>query len=322
MNALTPALMGAPVATPAVSEADVERFRLEVRDGVPRLDSRVIAERFEKRHSDVLRSVDLLIQRRPKLALRNFAEGSYTTPLTGRQLHRCYLVDRDGFALLVMGFTGDAALAWKLDYLEAFNRMEAMIWSRQAPALDVDDNQLLRRMLVSKIDEVDSLRAVAEAERRARIEAEDIASLSDQEMFDMGRALTVVTHRAEASAARVDSLQLKALAYDRISAARTSRVISEYAKDIRMQPKALFELLDSWDWIFQRGSRDVGSRKGRWVGGYRGLSRGYVEHDTGTVKTAAGTVESRQVMITAAGQKVIENMLAQGRLNLRRPIKA
>lgn len=35
-----------------------------------------------------------------------------------------YLMNRDGFSLLVMGFTGTKALEWKLKYIEAFNAME------------------------------------------------------------------------------------------------------------------------------------------------------------------------------------------------------
>lgn len=38
---------------------------------------------------------------------------------------RAYLMNRDGFSLLVMGFTGKSALEWKLKYIEAFNRMVA-----------------------------------------------------------------------------------------------------------------------------------------------------------------------------------------------------
>lgn len=34
-----------------------------------------------------------------------------------------YLMDRDGFSLLVMGFTGKKALEWKLKYIDAFNKM-------------------------------------------------------------------------------------------------------------------------------------------------------------------------------------------------------
>ena len=35
-----------------------------------------------------------------------------------------YLMNRDGFSLLAMGFTGKKALQWKLKYIEAFNEME------------------------------------------------------------------------------------------------------------------------------------------------------------------------------------------------------
>lgn len=40
-------------------------------------------------------------------------------------------MNRDGFVLLVMGFTGDKALAWKIKYIEAFNQMEAALRERQ-----------------------------------------------------------------------------------------------------------------------------------------------------------------------------------------------
>lgn len=41
---------------------------------------------------------------------------------------------RDGFTLLVMGFTGQKALEWKLQYINAFNRMENIIREKQSPA--------------------------------------------------------------------------------------------------------------------------------------------------------------------------------------------
>ena len=46
-------------------------------------------------------------------------EGNRTRPM--------YLMNRDGFSLLVMGFTGKSALEWKLKYIEAFNKMESII---------------------------------------------------------------------------------------------------------------------------------------------------------------------------------------------------
>ena len=38
-----------------------------------------------------------------------------------------YLMNRDGFSLLAMGFTGKEAVEWKLKYIEAFNAMEQQL---------------------------------------------------------------------------------------------------------------------------------------------------------------------------------------------------
>ena len=45
-----------------------------------------------------------------------------------------YEITRDGFSLLVMGFTGKEALAWKLKFIAAFNALEAEVLSRQQSA--------------------------------------------------------------------------------------------------------------------------------------------------------------------------------------------
>ena len=51
-----------------------------------------------------------------------FIETTYVSS-RGREENE-YLMDRDGFSLLVMGFTGRKALEWKLKYIDAFNKME------------------------------------------------------------------------------------------------------------------------------------------------------------------------------------------------------
>ena len=38
-----------------------------------------------------------------------------------------YKITRDGFSLLVMGFTGEKAYKWKIEFINAFNKMEAII---------------------------------------------------------------------------------------------------------------------------------------------------------------------------------------------------
>lgn len=60
-----------------------------------------------------------------------FCAGVYTLPETGNQPHTCFDMTRDGFTLLAMGFTGKKALAFKLKYIEQFNRMEEELKQRE-----------------------------------------------------------------------------------------------------------------------------------------------------------------------------------------------
>jgi len=97
---------------------------LTVVDGIPTTTSTDVARHFGKRHDRVLEAIRNLLPQLPSGGLPNFREGYYTLPETGDQQHRQYLLTRDGFTLLAMGFTGKKALAFKLAYIDAFNRME------------------------------------------------------------------------------------------------------------------------------------------------------------------------------------------------------
>lgn len=86
------------------------------------VSSRMVAERFGKRHVEVLdaiRSIERCVENSTELFKKVELTDSY-----GR-LQPAYLMNRDGFSLLAMGFTGSDALEWKLKYIKAFNAMEA-----------------------------------------------------------------------------------------------------------------------------------------------------------------------------------------------------
>ena len=93
--------------------------------------SEFIAQAFKKRHNDVLRNIDnLLADIDPAFAAQNFRETETLrdNPLTGgKTKSRAYELTKDGFMLLVMGFTGKAALAIKIAYIQAFNQMAQML---------------------------------------------------------------------------------------------------------------------------------------------------------------------------------------------------
>ncbi|MBB3997178.1 Rha family phage regulatory protein [Aureimonas pseudogalii] len=105
------------------------------RNGEVFANSRDVASFFEKRHDHVIRDIDKLIGE----GLPNFGEGFYTLPATGSQQHRCFEMDRRGFTILSMGFTGKKALRWKLRYIDAFEAMEAELLQPRPAMIDYSD---------------------------------------------------------------------------------------------------------------------------------------------------------------------------------------
>jgi len=127
-----------------------------------------VAGTFGKNHRDVLRAIDDLKD------VRKFAQMFSETNLPdsyGRN-RRGYYMNRDGFTLLAMGFTGDKALQFKLQYIDAFNEMEQQVKSRTSalsPELQfmqgvVDklaDNERNQHRLENKIDGVSEIVATS-----------------------------------------------------------------------------------------------------------------------------------------------------------------
>lgn len=93
--------------------------------------SLIVAETFNKDHKNVIRKIDSLIDQledssilsRPHLFEKTEYNNTQNKPML------MYYMNRDGFTLLAMGFTGKEALEWKLKYIEAFNSMEKLIHS-------------------------------------------------------------------------------------------------------------------------------------------------------------------------------------------------
>lgn len=87
-----------------------------------------VAEVFEKQHKDVLKAVDSLGLGSEDLRRQMFYEDTYEN--RGKH-YRQTIMNRDGFTLLAMGFTGSKALEFKLQYIKAFNEMENHIKESQ-----------------------------------------------------------------------------------------------------------------------------------------------------------------------------------------------
>lgn len=94
-------------------------------------DSLQVAEKFEKEHRNVLQSIDNLLIAENSAVKEMFKESTYKA--NNGQMYRKFYMNRDGFSVLTMGFTGQKALEWKLQYIDAFNRMESIIREKATP---------------------------------------------------------------------------------------------------------------------------------------------------------------------------------------------
>lgn len=97
--------------------------------GNPVTNSLIVADIFEKEHKNVIQSIENLVAENS--AAKYFHKSSYEN--RGKQ-YPMYYMNRDGFSLLVMGFTGEKALRFKIQFIEAFNQMEQKL-RQAAPAI-------------------------------------------------------------------------------------------------------------------------------------------------------------------------------------------
>ena len=121
------------------------------KDYVARVDSRVVADVFEKQHKNVLQSIKQIVSDASGYSREftelNFQPSKYVDS-TGRKLPT-YLMTRDGFVALAMGFTGKRADQFKEAYIKRFNEMEQQILTIQALR---DQNPLLTEAIKSTRD--------------------------------------------------------------------------------------------------------------------------------------------------------------------------
>lgn len=181
------------------------------KDGEVFANSRDVAAFFEKQHGHILRDIDNLIKNEPSLGFSKFGETPYIEPSTG-QTYRSYDMDRDGFTLIAMGFTGGKALKWKLRYIEAFNAMDAELRriANSGPIIDLNDPGALRGLLLTY------------SEKALALEKQVKELLPSQE------------------------------ALQRISEADGSLCITDAAKALQMRPSDLFAWLRQDGWIYKR----------------------------------------------------------------------
>jgi Rha family phage regulatory protein len=143
------------------------------------VSSRDVARVFEKNHYHVTRDIREIMQREPEFGLSNFGESSYVNEQN--KVQPMFLLTRDGFSFLAMGFTGVQADKFKIAYIQAFNAMEEALRSggklrhTRQPAVDTVFRQ---RYNIAKILVAESGMSMGIALSAAMDDTEKLTSVS------------------------------------------------------------------------------------------------------------------------------------------------
>jgi len=161
--------------------------------------SLLVAEKFEKSHDNVLKAIRKILDdgivKNDETSM--FEETTYVNE-QNRQTYPMFLMNRDGFSLLVMGFTGKKAMQFKLDYIKAFNNMEAEIKSAMKPKTQLEILQISINQLVEQEHRLSNVeRDVADTKR-------ELAEIK-QERIENGKLLL----EAEVSENKVPEISMR-----------------------------------------------------------------------------------------------------------------
>ena len=189
------------------------------------VSSKQVAESFGKEHSKVVRSIEGIAKSGDT---KNMFHKAFKVNKQNGQEYKEYLMNRDGFSLLVMGFTGKEALEWKIKYIQAFNEMEKKLSRPQLTPVE----QMAQGLLAA------------------------------QQLLDEKKK------QVELLEATIESQKPKVLFADAVSASKTSILIGDLAKLIRQNgvevgQKRLFEWLRNNGWLMKSGnSKNMPTQRG------------------------------------------------------------
>ena len=160
--------------------------------------SLLVAKSFGKEHKHVLDSIRKLIEGCAEISADPmFEETTYVNEQNG-QTYPMYLMNRDGFTLLVMDFKGKKAMRFKLDYIKAFNKMESEIKAAMKPKSQLEILQISINQLVEQEHRLSSVeRDVADTKK-------EIAEMK-QERIENGKLLL----EAEVSGNKVPEISMR-----------------------------------------------------------------------------------------------------------------
>ena len=206
--------------------------------------SLLIAVKFSKEHKNVMQSIRNLIggTAENSAIAEMFSESTYLNEQNKEQ--PMFLMNRDGFTLLAMGFTGKKAMQFKLEYIKAFNSMEAQIKASQKPKSQLEILQMSINQLVEQEHRLSSVeRDVAETKK-------EIAEMK-QERIENGKLLL----EAEVSENKVPEISMRN---------KIRRLVNQYAAATNTSQRDIWHLVyDNLLYAYNIGITRYNRKKGQ-----------------------------------------------------------
>lgn len=196
-------------------------------------DSLKVAEKFGKRHSHVLEKIEKILSDEPtENSARCFKKTSYKDDKG--EMRPMYLMNRDGFTFLVMGFTGKKASEWKWNYINAFNSMEAILRERSTEAwLETRQQGKLTRKA-----ETDVIKQLVEYAKNQGSEHADMLYMTYSKLANK---MAGVKKRDEATVSQLNNLSLMENII--LNCIQNGILVDKHYKEIYQDCKRRLELL-------------------------------------------------------------------------------
>lgn len=107
------------------------KINLEIMKNQVFINSLDLAKVFKKRHDNIIQTIENLPQDEFKTLNFEISSSIRKNGLFEKDT-KFYKLTRDAFSLLVMGFTGEKAYKWKVEFIKAFNEMEKRLKNLEA----------------------------------------------------------------------------------------------------------------------------------------------------------------------------------------------